>query len=505
MPTPSTPLPAVHLTGGEDLAWAIDEDLRLLRGALEGSVRFTPLARARIVHSVWWHQLVRIRPDHLAGRHVLCYADNAPLHYITQPGFVRARPVVDTWIGRSTEAIRQFAALGIRAEFAPYTVDTALFRPLPDDDPALRAARERWAIPSDAFLVANFHRDTDGKNLARPKEQKGPELFVEILRRLRTEGIPAHALLAGPRRHWIRSALTAAGVPYTFAGTPIDDRDDMRENVLSRSELNVLYNLGGAYLVTSRWEGGPHSILEAAAAGCRVASTRVGIAEDVLHDDCLFDSVEHGVELLRKEAREGTLAARVESQRTTAATAHSEAALREHLQRIYSGIPERAPAGPRSPFPALREAPLVYAWDRLCRRIAPPRVVLLIHPAHATTLRPILEAAMHRAGMRTVPTPAEASMALVVSDGDQLPDGVDALPASVRRRIHLVLGTPTGGGAAFEQLAGWNRSAWTTVLPSLTDVFQAVGSGRPWAHPLVVPDGGSTPGSAARIASLFIT
>ena len=66
-------------------------------------------------------------------------------------------------------------------------------------------------------------------------------------------------------------------------------------NILDRSKLNRLYNLLDFCLVSSRWEGGPHSILEACFAKTKVLSTRVGISEDVLEEASLFDTIPEAV------------------------------------------------------------------------------------------------------------------------------------------------------------------------------------------------------------------
>ena len=63
----------------------------------------------------------------------------------------------------------------------------------------------------------------------------------------------------------------------------------------SRAELNRLYNLLDLCLVSSRWEGGPHTLIEACFAKTKILSTRVGIAEDVLERGSLFDTIPEAV------------------------------------------------------------------------------------------------------------------------------------------------------------------------------------------------------------------
>ena len=43
------------------------------------------------------------------------------------------------------------------------------------------------------------------------------------------------------------------------------------------------------YIVSSRYEGGPRSIFEAGATKTPIISTRVGIAEDILPNESLYD------------------------------------------------------------------------------------------------------------------------------------------------------------------------------------------------------------------------
>ena len=59
--------PKVFLTGGDDIGWALDEDLRLTRKALEGFVEFTDLEACEVVHSVWWEPLLSKPPATLSA------------------------------------------------------------------------------------------------------------------------------------------------------------------------------------------------------------------------------------------------------------------------------------------------------------------------------------------------------------------------------------------------------------------------------------------------------
>jgi glycosyltransferase involved in cell wall biosynthesis len=291
--------PHVHLAGWQKIAWALDEDLRWARAALDGRVVFSSLPRARIVLAAWWPALEALGPGALEGKTVICFADNPPAFYLTRPGFARLAGRVDLWIARSSEAANQFEALGLRVKRAPYCVDPEIFRPL--DDRA--AVRRQLGLAEDAFVIGNFHRDSEGADLSRPKMQKGADVLVAIAKALRKRVPQTVVLLAGPRRHYLFAQLEAAGVPVCFAGEKPGAADDYARNILDRPTLNRLYQALDVCVVSSRWEGGPYSVLEAALAGCAVISTPVGMARDVVPPGCLFQTAEEAVTLLQNQAQ----------------------------------------------------------------------------------------------------------------------------------------------------------------------------------------------------------
>ena len=350
----------VHFTGGDKVGWAIDEDLRLVREALAGECESTSLAQAEAVHVPWWVNVLPFSRDELRGKHVVCTAENSPFYYITEPEFLKARERVTQWIVRSHEGAAQFAALGIASRYAPYTFDPAIFHPLaPDSAPVLDLVR-RWKIPADRYLVANFHRDTEGADLQSPKLQKGPDLFLEIVALLHARGAPIHVLLAGPRRFFLRRSLAARGVPFTFVGEDTGDRDDLAENTLPRTALNVLYSVADLHLVSSRWEGGPQSVLESAATRCKILSTRVGLAPDVLEAECLFGDAIEACEAIERDIAAGALDRTIEPQHARVHASHTEPELRRHMREIYRSL---------EPLPPVRTSPLA-GLGRSLRRAA---------------------------------------------------------------------------------------------------------------------------------------
>ena len=53
--------------------------------------------------------------------------------------------------------------------------------------------------------------------------------------------------------------------------------------------LREMYSCCNLYIVGSRYEGGPQSVLEAPAMRVPIISTDVGIANQVLPESCVFD------------------------------------------------------------------------------------------------------------------------------------------------------------------------------------------------------------------------
>lgn len=332
-------LPHVCFLGDQRIKWALDEDLRWAREALAGKVREVAFPFAPIIHAAWWPSLTTLPAGALTGRRVLCFVDNPPAFYLSQPEFTRAAELVDLWVARSSEAVNQFSALGLPVAQIPYCVDPAIFRPLENES----AIRQELGIPDGSFVVGNFHRDSEGADLGKPKKQKGPDFFFEIVRRLHAIEPRTLVLLAGPRRHWLRSQLDAANIPFRFVGHEMS-ADDYGVNILERPALNRLYQALDACLVSSRWEGGPYSVLETLFSGRSIISTRVGIARDLLPEACLYSSLDEAVEKLAAHAREGMLSAPSAEASTKAHAENSLSVLQKKLGEIYHSQPTgRAP------------------------------------------------------------------------------------------------------------------------------------------------------------------
>lgn len=152
----------------------------------------------------------------------------------------------------------------------PIGVDTARFAPPTEDERA--AARRRFGVPDGRIAIGSFQKDGVGwGDGMEPKLIKGPDLFVDAVARLARD-FPVFVLLTGPARGYIAKGLAAHGISYAH------------HYLKDYFEIVDAYRALDLYLMTSREEGGPKSILECAATGVPLVSSRVGMAPDVIED-----------------------------------------------------------------------------------------------------------------------------------------------------------------------------------------------------------------------------
>lgn len=277
----------VFLTGGDNVNWAMDDDIQNAKEALN-FVRFSELKECDIVHSVWWYALSNIPRYKLDGKRIICQIVNDPYHRIVLQNFRKILDLVNIWITPSTQAFNRLSEFGISSTVIPYGYDSTNFYHLPKEKKRVKDIFNKWHIPTNKYLIGSFQRDTEGRDLKSPKLQKGPDILAEILSKVYETNKNIHVILAGPRRFWIRKKLNEYGIPFTFIGKFTDD-DDIHLNTLSHRELNLFYNLINLYIVGSRWEGGPKSVLESSATKCKIISPNVGLTKDVLDKRCIYN------------------------------------------------------------------------------------------------------------------------------------------------------------------------------------------------------------------------
>jgi len=140
--------------------------------------------------------------------------------------------------------------------------------------------KEKFDINNEEFLIGSFQRDTeiDGKS---PKLEKGPDNLLKIILDYKLIGKDIKVILCGTRRDYIINELNQNNIKFSYF------------EMISTKELNELYNILDLYVVSSRVEGGPAAIMEAALVKTPLISTDVGLASEILHSDSIFNMANH--------------------------------------------------------------------------------------------------------------------------------------------------------------------------------------------------------------------
>jgi glycosyltransferase involved in cell wall biosynthesis len=198
------------------------------------------------------------------------------------------------------------------------------------------AARERLGLPPDAFVVGSFQKDGVGMGDGNePKTIKGPDVLVEALAAAGRELEDLVVLLTGPARGYVRAELDRREVRFVHRHLP------------SRDGLTAAYHALDAYVVASRQEGGPKSILESMATGVPLVTTKAGQAPDLVdngRNGILVDvedatGLAAGLVRIRGDA-ELVRALRDAGRETAAETSHERLAAR--WAGLLQGFAERA-------------------------------------------------------------------------------------------------------------------------------------------------------------------
>ena len=183
------------------------------------------------------------------------------------------RRLVNRWLARRTariiavsgpvrdDIIRYDGVDPSRVVVIPNGVDPGRF-----DIPVTRVeAREKLGIPTGRFLVGT---------VGRLEEQKGLQYLLEAIRILRGGGKEAFLLVVGSGREEARLQEQAS-------------RDGIGDAVFflgARRDVAELYRAMDVFALSSLWEGGPITLIEAMASGLPVVATPVGIVPEVVRD-----------------------------------------------------------------------------------------------------------------------------------------------------------------------------------------------------------------------------
>jgi len=130
--------------------------------------------------------------------------------------------------------------------------------------------KQKYGIGNEgsSFVVGNFQNE---------KKSKAPEIFLKIVLDMIDMGRKIEVVLSGRNRQFLIENFKKIGVKYHyFQMVPLET-------------INELYNCLDLYIISSRYEGGPRSIIECGLTRTPVISTKVGIAPDFMDENSLFD------------------------------------------------------------------------------------------------------------------------------------------------------------------------------------------------------------------------
>jgi glycosyltransferase involved in cell wall biosynthesis len=145
--------------------------------------------------------------------------------------------------------------------------------------------RRKHGIPPDSYTIGSFQRDTEGGSVVignfKPKMEKGPDILCDyVFTNKDSFGRPVHVVLAGWRRQYVIARLESMRVPYTYVEMP------------EQAIVNELYQVLDLYPITSRYEGGPQSLIEAGLLRVPVVSRDVGMASRMLPEAAVNDDLD---------------------------------------------------------------------------------------------------------------------------------------------------------------------------------------------------------------------
>lgn len=177
-----------------------------------------------------------------------------------------------TFCNKTKEVMESLPEFTKSINVLPYWVNTDLWKESNKDE-----CRVSLSLSKEKYIIGSFQRDTEGNDLISPKLSKGPDRFCDYVEKVQAQRGDVHVLLGGWRRQYVISRLKRADIPFTYIERP------------PIATVNTMYNACDLYVVGSRYEGGPQSILECAITKTPIVSTDVGIAKDILSPKCIID------------------------------------------------------------------------------------------------------------------------------------------------------------------------------------------------------------------------
>lgn len=194
--------------------------------------------------------------------------------------YSRKIDVLHTSCSINKENLIKWGAEEEKIVIIPIGIDTSLFRKVTMEEK--EQVKKELGIPLNSLCIGSFQKDGNGWGEGlTPKMIKGPDIFCEVIRRIK-EKYPVFVLLTGPARGYVKKRLTQMNVPFKHAF------------IKHYQEIAKYYNALDLYVIPSRVEGGPKAMHESFASGIPVVSTDVGMIHDYAKNehDAMVSEVE---------------------------------------------------------------------------------------------------------------------------------------------------------------------------------------------------------------------
>ncbi len=160
--------------------------------------------------------------------------------------------------------------LGHKLRIIPIGINSEDFKILNKDE-KLKFKYE-LKIPHNMTIIGSFQKDGVGWNGGdEPKLIKGPDILVNVIKKINYIKKNIFVLLLGPSRNYVKKELEKLNIPFLH----VFEKDNKK--------IYKYYNLLDLYLITSREEGGPKALLESMACKIPIVSTPVGQCIDIVN------------------------------------------------------------------------------------------------------------------------------------------------------------------------------------------------------------------------------
>ena len=173
--------------------------------------------------------------------------------------FLERDKIVNHYLTYTTDTKKLITSLSTKnVKIIPHWVNSKVWSILDKN-----ASKKELKLPQDKFIIGSFQRDTEGHDLLSPKLEKGPDIFIQKVLEI-AQFKHVHVLLGGWRRQYVIENLKKNNISYTYI------------EMADINILNKMYNSLDLYIISSRCEGGPQALFEAAYLKIPILSTKSG-------------------------------------------------------------------------------------------------------------------------------------------------------------------------------------------------------------------------------------